>query len=90
MIATSTVVKFGLMYLNTYAYEHVYWCETRAWMAPLMGAAMAVVMLGFMRGMNADRRINLAILGSSATVFLLALWLVRSQATIDDLDYIRR
>jgi uncharacterized protein (DUF305 family) len=39
--------------------------------------------------MYADRRINLAILGSSATVFMLALWLVRSQATVNDLDYLR-
>lgn len=30
MIATSTVVMFGLMYLNTYAFEHVFWSETRA------------------------------------------------------------
>ena len=38
MIATSTVVMFGLMYLNTYAFEHILWSETRAWMALLMGA----------------------------------------------------
>ena len=33
MIATSTLVMFGLMYLNTYAFEHVFWSETRAWTA---------------------------------------------------------
>ena len=30
MIATSTIVMLGLMYLNTYALEHVYFSETRA------------------------------------------------------------
>jgi len=30
MIATSTVVMFGLMYLNTYLWTHVFWSETRA------------------------------------------------------------
>ena len=30
MILTSTVVMFILMYLNTYALEHVFWSETRA------------------------------------------------------------
>ncbi len=30
MIATSTVVMFGLMYLNTYAADHVFFSETRA------------------------------------------------------------
>jgi len=46
MIVTSTVVMFGLMYLNTYALDHVYFSETRAYMALVMGATMAVIMLG--------------------------------------------
>ncbi len=45
MIATSTVVMFVLMYLNTYALEHLFWSETRVYMAILMGATMAVIML---------------------------------------------
>lgn len=48
MIATSTVVMFGLMYLNTYALEHVRYSQTRMWMALVMGAVMAVIMLLFM------------------------------------------
>ncbi len=47
MILTSTAVMFGLMYLNTYALEHVFFSETRAYMALVMGAAMAFVMLAF-------------------------------------------
>ena len=38
MIATSTVVMYGLMYLNTYELSHIWWSQTRAWMALLMGA----------------------------------------------------
>ena len=41
MIATSTIVMFGLMYLNTYELAHVTFSETRAYMALVMGAAMA-------------------------------------------------
>lgn len=48
MIATSTVVMFGLMYLNTYVLSHMFWSETRAYMALVMGATMAVIMLAFM------------------------------------------
>jgi len=48
MIATSTVVMFGLMYLNTYALDHIFFSETRAYMALIMGATMTIVMLGFM------------------------------------------
>ncbi len=56
MIATSTLVMFGLMYLNTYAFAHVRWSETRLWMALLMGASMAMIMLSFMLNMYANRR----------------------------------
>lgn len=39
MIATSTIVMFGLMYLNTYAVDHVFFSETRTYMAFVMSAA---------------------------------------------------
>ena len=61
MIATSTVIMYGVMYLNTYAYEHVFWSETRAWMALVMGAVMAVIMLSFMLNMYQKKLINIAI-----------------------------
>lgn len=89
MIATSTVVMYGLMYLNTYTLDHVFWSETRAWMALLMGAAMAVIMLGYMLGMYKKKMLNLAICGAAVATFALALWLVRSQATVDDSEYMK-
>ena len=89
MIATSTIVMFGLMYLNTYQLDHVFFSETRAYMALVMGATMAVVMLGFMLGMYKNRRVNMGILGGSVVVFAVALWLVRSQTTVDDVSYMR-
>jgi len=89
MIATSTLVMFGLMYLNTYAADHIIFSQTRAWMAVLMGAVMAVVMLAFMSGMYPNRRANVAILAGSAVVCAIALWLVRSQATVDDVSYMK-
>ena len=61
MIATSTVVMFGLMYLNTYLLSHVFWSETRAYMALLMGATMAVIMLAFMLSMYSSKSLNIAI-----------------------------
>jgi len=89
MIATSTLVMFGLMYLNTYALGHVRWSETRAWMALMMGATMAFVMLAFMLSMYRKRAVNIAIFVGSVAVFALSLWLVRSQATIDDTAYMK-
>jgi len=89
MILTSTVVMFGLMYLNTYAIEHVEFSQTRMWMALVMGATMAVIMIGFMWGMYKNTRLNVAIVAASALVFALALWLVRSQQTVSDVAYMR-
>ncbi len=89
MIATSTVVMFGLMYLNTYAMDHVYFSETRAYMALYMGASMAVVMLLFMLGMYEKGGLNTAILIGSVVVFAGALWLVRSQQTVDDVSWMK-
>ena len=89
MIATSTVVMFVLMYFNTYAFDHVYFSQTRFWMAFVMGAAIAIVMLSFMLHMYKDRRMNIAIFAGGALVFVAALWLVRSQQTVDDAAYMR-
>lgn len=84
MILTSTVVMFGLMYLNTYSADHVYFSETRTWMAVYMGAAMAIIMLLFMIGMYTDKRKNAVLLVGAAVVFAGSLFLVRSQDTISD------
>ena len=89
MIATSTIVMFGLMYLNTYAPGHVWFSETRLYMALLMGATMAIIMLGFMLNMYRNTRINIAIVAASLVAFAGSLWLVRSQETIDDIAWMK-
>lgn len=89
MIAASTAIMFGLMYLNTYLPGHVFWSETRVYMALLMGAAMAVVMLAFMQDMYGNTKLNLAIFAGAIALFAVSLWLVRSQATVQDRAYMR-
>ena len=89
MIVTATIVMFGLMYLNTYALDHVWFSQTRAWMAVVMGAAMAVVMLAFMLNMYKSSKANIAIAVVSVVLFAGALWLVRSQETVDDVSYMK-
>jgi uncharacterized protein (DUF305 family) len=89
MIATSTVVMYGLMYLNTFSLDHVFFSQTRAYMALVMGATMAVIMLLFMWSMHENRRVNVVILVASVLVFALALWLVRSQAMVEDASWMK-
>ena len=89
MIATSTVVMYGLMYLNTYALDHLFFSQTRMWMALYMGAVMAIVMLAFMLGMYANRTVNVAIFAGAAVAFGLFLYLVRSQDTVGDVAWMK-
>lgn len=89
MILVSTVVMFGLMYLNTYEFDHIEFSQTRMWMALVMGAVMAIVMIGFMWGMYPNKRLNLAFAICSAAVFAGALALVRSQQTVSDVAYMK-
>jgi hypothetical protein len=89
MIITSTVVMYGLMYLNTYALDHVFFSETRSYMALYMGAVMAVIMLAFMLGMYTNRSANIAIFSGSVAIFAASLFLVRSQTTVDDTSWMR-
>ena len=89
MIATSTLVMYGLMYLNTYAFDHVTFSETRAYMALVMGATMAIIMLSYMLGRYKNSKINIGIYLAGILVFAGALYLVRSQVTVDDTSYMR-
>ncbi|HEY0818480.1 MAG TPA: DUF305 domain-containing protein [Rhizobacter sp.] len=89
MVATSTLVMFGLMYLNTYESDHLFFSQTRVWMAVVMGSAMAVIMLAFMGHMLKNRAANLGIALGGALAFAAALWLVRSQATVDQVSYMK-
>ena len=89
MIGTSTVVMFALMYLNTYALDHVFFSETRAYMALVMGSTMAIIMLLFMLGMYQNSALNRIILIGSMVIFAVSLFLVRSQATVEDVSWMK-
>lgn len=89
MIGASTAIMFGLMYLNTYAVDHLFFSETRFYMTFVMGAVMAIVMLTFMLGMYNNKSVNTAIYVGSALVFAVALWLVRSQETVQDVSWMK-
>lgn len=89
MIATSTLVMLGLMYLNVYRIDHVFFSETRLYMAIMMGAAMAIIMMGFMWGMHPNKRLNAGIIVAGAMVFGVTLGLVRSQTTVQDVSWMK-
>ena len=89
MIATSTAIMFVLMYSTVYTLDHVWWSQTKGYMALYMGATMAVVMLAFMLNMYKDKRKNIAIFAGSALLFALSFWLVRTQDTVGDVAWMK-
>ncbi len=89
MIVTSTIVMLIFMYLNTYQVDHVFFSETRLYMALLMGATMAIIMLSFMLHMLKNKGMNMGIVLVSILVFGASLYLVRSQTTVDDTSYMK-
>lgn len=89
MIAVSATLMFGLMYLNTYQPGHVWFSQTRLFMTFIMAGSMALVMLFFMRLMYKDKQANLAIVIGSVALMGLGFWLVRSQATVGDVAWMK-
>ena len=89
MILTSVIVMYMAMYLNNYAWDHIFWSETRAYMALIMGAIMATVMLLFMIDKYPNKKANAMIFIGSAALFVASLFLVRSQTTVDDVSWMK-
>ncbi len=88
MIATSVVVMFILMYVHSYqVLDHARFSETRLFMALIMGAAMMAIMLGYMIGMYKNKNANIAIFVGAGLLLVASIWLVRSQVTVSDVDY---
>lgn len=89
MILVSTVVMFGMIYLNVFQWDHIFYSQTRLFMALMMGAVMAMIMLLFMWKMYENKKWNLAILAVSVLVFCGSLFMVRSQTAVDDVKWMK-
>lgn len=87
MIGTAVVIMYGVMFIDTYALDHIRWSESRMYMAITMGAVMALVMLAWMSNMYRNRKINMAIVGATVLVLATSVSLDRSQATVDDTNF---
>lgn len=89
MIAVASSLMFCLMYLSTYQISHVWFSQTRLFMTFIMAGCMALVMLFFMRHMYKNKKANLIIVVGSTFLMGVGLWLVRSQATVGDVAWMK-
>ena len=89
MVTVSTVIGFGAMYLNTYELGHLFFSWTRFFMSMIMGGVMTAVMMLFMWHMYPSKQANMGVIAIAAVLFFAGLGLVRSQATVGDVAYMR-
>lgn len=89
MVGTATIIMFILKYFNVFQLDHIFYSETRAYMAIMMGSVMAIVMLLFMWKMYPNKKANFIILGVSIIIFATSLGLMRSQATVGDIAWMK-
>lgn len=89
MIIVSTIIMFGMMYLNVYEISHIFFSQTRAFMALMMGSMMTIIMLLFMWKMYDKKKFNFGILIVSVMIFWGSLFMVRSQSAVDDVSWMK-
>ena len=89
MILTSTVIMYFLMFVNVNEFAHIYLSQTRVYMAILMGAVMAIIMMGFMWKMYDNKKLNAVIMGLSVLLVLGSFGLIQNQVGVDDTAWMR-
>ena len=89
MMGISFLIMYFVMYLNLASFDHFFFNVNRFYMAALMVAPMALVMLVFMSGMYKNKKLNWIISVGAVSLFLVVLFLERSQALVKDREFMR-
>ena len=89
MMVISFVVMYGVMFLNMDSLAHYHTSATRIYMALLMLAPMAVIMLLLMGKMYPNKRLNGVIMLLSVVLFGVVLAALRTQTPISDVQYMK-
>ena len=89
ILAVSFLIMYGVMFLNVDSADHIYLSLTRTYMSLLMVTPMALLMLGLMGKMYANKKLNRVIAVSAIAVFILSLVFLRSQTFISDQQYMQ-
>lgn len=91
--AVMMVISFFIMYIVTFLniddVSHYHTSLTRIYMALMMVAPMAVVMMLMMGKMYPSRKTNTGILLAGVVVFIVALAGLRTQTPIGDVQYMK-
>ena len=89
MVATSSVIMFGLMYQLVYSWDHAMFSMNRLVASLVMGCVMTVVMLGFMWPMYKGMAAKVAVVVAALLLGIALLAVNRSQALIGDVAFMK-
>ena len=92
-LAAELVADFVIMYFVMYAMiasvDHLWHNINTVYMTLMMVAPMAILMILTMRSMYPDKHINRALIMGCVAVFAAAAFGVRTQAAIDDKQFLK-
>jgi uncharacterized protein (DUF305 family) len=89
MLLISFLIMYMVMFLNMDKFTHYHTSATRIYMALLMVAPMAVVMMVMMGKMYPNKKKNTGIILTALVVFILVLSGLRTQTPIGDVQYMK-
>lgn len=89
MMIISFIIMYVVMFLNVDSIEHYHTSTTRIYMAILMIAPMAIVMMTMMGKMYPNKRTNTGIIITAIIVFIVTLAALRTQTPISDVQYMK-
>ena len=87
MMAISFLIMYCVMFLNMDKLVHYHTSMTRIYMALLMVAPMAVIMMVMMGNMYPNKKLNISIIIGGIVLFIIILIGLRTQTPIGDLQY---
>jgi len=89
MMIVSFFIMYVVMFLNMDSIDHYHTSATRIYMAILMIAPMAIVMMVLMGKMYPVKKINTGIIVAAIIVFAAALAALRTQTPVGDVQYMK-
>lgn len=85
----SFLVMYIVMFLNIDKIYHYHTSTSRVYMALLMVAPMAVVMMMMMGKMYPNKKTNIAVIIGAVIVFIVTLMALRTQTPVSDVQYMK-
>lgn len=89
MMIISFLIMYTVMFLNLDKLGDYHTSATRIYMAILMVAPMAVVMMAMMGKMYPNKKLNIAIIIGNVILFAVVLAALRTQTPISDVQYMK-